>query len=163
MSVIKVYRPDPGYAQIPNKFAQDERLSEGATAVGLYLACCPDGHKIRPIDIQTRFSRRPGKPRGREWWARVAGELKSARYMWLNRTHGDDGKFSSDWIFCINGIQDDSLDSGSAVVGSGGIGPTAGGNAAARRDSISKQEDVVQKRTTTTTTSSPRSAPIHPS
>jgi len=38
MAVIKVIAPDPGYAQIPNAFCFDKRLSEHATAVGLFLA-----------------------------------------------------------------------------------------------------------------------------
>lgn len=152
MSVIKVRKLDPGYAQIPNSFARDERLSEAALAVGLFLQTCPDGTKICPTDIQELFSQRPGKPRGREWWARVAGELKSARYLWLSRTHRNDGKFSSDWIFCITGIPDEYFDGGSAAVGSPASGSDAGGTTASGSDSTYIKEEVVDKKTTTTTT-----------
>jgi hypothetical protein len=152
MSVIKVIRPDTGFAQIPNKFAEDPRLSEAAVAVALFLATRWDGYKIRPAEIQAKFSERPGKPRGREWWARVANELKSANYMWLNRIHGEDGKFVSDWIFCILGLPESPSRSGTADVGSAGIGCASPGIAAAGEGSECIQQGVVQKEKTTTTT-----------
>lgn len=152
MSVIKVIRPDTGFAQIPNKFAEDSRLSEHATSVGLFLGTRWDGYKIRPSEIQAKFSERPGKPRGREWWARVANELKAANYMWLSRTHGEDGKFVSDWIFCILGLPDGYPKSGSADSGSANTGTAHAGRAASRTNSEYLQEGVSQQETTTTTT-----------
>ncbi len=153
MSVIKVVRPETGFAQIPNSFAEDPRLSEAAIAVGLFLATRWDGYKIRPVEIQAKFSERPGKPRGREWWARVANELKSANYMWLNRIHGENGKFASDWIFCILGLPNEFPRGGSADVGSASIGSAHVGSTASRTDSKYLQEGVTQQKTTTTTTS----------
>lgn len=157
MSVIKVRTPDTGFAQIPNKFAEDERLSTCATAVGLLLATFRDGTPIRPKDIQAIFSKRPGKPRGREWWARVASELKSAGYMWLNRTHAGNGQFVSDWIFCISGLSDLPTGSGTASVGSAGTGSSSTGVAVGGDSSKCLQQGVVQQvKTTTTTTASPK-------
>jgi hypothetical protein len=164
MSVIKVRTPDTGFAQIPNKFAEDERLSTCATAVGLLLATFRDGTPIRPKDIQAIFSKRPGKPRGREWWARVASELKSAGYMWLNRTHAGNGQFVSDWIFCISGLSDLPTGSGTASVGSAGTGSASTGVAVGGDNSKCLQQGVVQQvKTTTTTTASPKLVrPPHP-
>lgn len=116
MSANKVLRPDSGFAPIPNSFAEDPRLSESAVAVGLYLASRGDGFRIRPVDIQAQFSKRPGKPKGREWWARVADELKAANYMALSRTHSADGKFESDWIFCVQGLPLDKGGSDDEVI-----------------------------------------------
>lgn len=154
MSVIKVLRPDPGFVPIPNSFAEDLRLSESAVAVGLYLASRWDGFRIRPVDIQAQFSKRPGKPRGREWWARVAAELKAANYMALNRTHSADGKFASDWIFCVLGLPSEGHTSGSADVGSAGIGSPDGGAAISGKASTYIQEGFSQEETTTTTSTS---------
>lgn len=156
MSVIKVVRPETGYAQIPNLFAEDPRLSEAAVAVGLFLATRWHGYQIRPVEIQSKFSERPGKPRGREWWARVSNELKSANYMWLNRIHGEDGKFASDWIFCILGLPDEYAARGSADAGSAHIGSANTGSTAARSDSTYTQEGLTQEETTTTTTRAQR-------
>jgi hypothetical protein len=159
MSVIKVRTPDTGFAQIPNKFAEDERLSTCATAVGLLLATFRDGTPIRPKDIQAIFSKRPGKPRGREWWARVASELKSAGYMWLNRTHAGNGQFVSDWIFCISGLSDLPTGGGTANVGSAGTGSSSTGLAVRGDGSKCLQQGVVQQvKTTTTTTASPKAS-----
>lgn len=151
MSVIKVVRPETGYAQIPNAFAEDLRLSEAAVAVGLFLATRWHGYQIRPTEIQSKFSERPGKPRGREWWGRVASELKAANYMWLNRSHGEGGKFASDWIFCILGLPDEYTSSGSADVGLARTGSPRIGSTAARSASTYTQEGFTQKEATTTT------------
>ncbi len=129
MSIIRPVKPKPGWELIPNHFAEDPSLSEDAVAVGLWLAVKPEGWEVRPAAIQTAFSRRPGKPRGREWWARVSTELRQANYLRLSRIHGDGGKFSSAWDFNVFGFGDDVAGSGSAVVGSAGIGLANAGSA----------------------------------
>lgn len=155
MGVVKVIRPDTGFAQIPNRFAEDYRLSEDAVAVGLYLASRWDGYRISPEQIRFEFSKRPGKTRGRDWWKRVSGELNLAGYMRLSRTHGEGGRFVSNWIFCISGIADcedrqrsaaaDSADRGEPASGS-----PAGGTASTYTQEGFSQEGFTQQRTTTT-------------
>lgn len=76
MSIIRPVKPKPGWELIPNHFAEDPSLSEDAVAVGLWLAVKPEGWEVRPSAIQAAFSRRPGKPRGREWWARVESDAR---------------------------------------------------------------------------------------
>lgn len=129
MSIIRPVKPKPGWELIPNHFAEDTSLSEDAVAVGLWLATKPNGWEVRPAAIQAAFSRRPGKPRGREWWARISTELRNANYLRLSRIHGDGGKFSSVWDFNVFGFGDNVADSGSAVVGSAGIGSAVVGSA----------------------------------
>lgn len=128
MSIIRPVKPKPGWELIPNHFAEDTSLSEDAVAVGLWLAVKPEGWEVRPTAIQAAFSRRPGKLRGREWWARVSTELRQANYLRLSRIHGDGGKFSSIWNFNVFGFVDDVADSGTAVVGSAGIGSATAGS-----------------------------------
>jgi hypothetical protein len=129
MSIIRPVKPKPGWELIPNHFAEDTSLSEDAVAVGLWLAVKPEGWEVRPSAIQAAFSRRPGKPRGREWWARVSTELRQANYLRLSRIHGDGGKFSSAWDFNVFGFGENVADTGSAVVGSAGIGSANAGSA----------------------------------
>jgi hypothetical protein len=87
-----------------------------------------EGWEVRPTAIQTIFSRRPGKPRGREWWARVAAELKAGGYLRLSRVIGNGGKlFASHWTFCVFGLDDEIAECGSAVVRSAGTGTTTAG------------------------------------
>lgn len=104
MSIIRVEKLIPGWEAIPNDFVNDLRLSTDAVAVGLWLAIKPAGWQVRPAVIQTEFSRRPGKLRGREWWARVSCELKDAGYMQLKRSKDVKGQFACTWDFCVFGL-----------------------------------------------------------
>ena len=127
MSIIRIAKLVPGWEAIPNNFANDLRLSEDATAVGLWLSIKPAGWQVRPAVIQAEFSRRPGKLRGRDWWARVSGELKDAGYLKLNRTKDVKGQFSSSWDYCVFGLSEANTDmcladDGSADYGSAGSG-----------------------------------------
>ncbi|MDR9850883.1 hypothetical protein [Herbaspirillum huttiense] len=124
MTVIRRAKAKAPWASIPNSFAEDMNISEDATAVGLWLACKPEDWRILPKYIQEQFSKRPGKARGREWWARVSRELRNAGYMALRRSKDESGKFSSEWLFSPEGISDDdwagggSTDTGSTDTGS---------------------------------------------
>jgi hypothetical protein len=128
MSIIKVEKLVPGWEAIPNNFANDTNLSEDAVAVGLWLAIRPAGWQVRPIAIQTAFSQRPGKKRGREWWSRVSGELKRAGYLHLKGSKDAKGQFSSSWHFCVFGLREFSINSGSADAGSAAHGSTDSGS-----------------------------------
>lgn len=122
MSIIRVEKLVPGWEAIPNNFANDLRLSEDAVAVGLWLATKPAGWQVRPAVIQSEFSRRPGKLRGRDWWGRVSGELKDAGYLKLNRTKDTKGQFSSSWDYCVFGLGESNSNAGSADDGSAAHG-----------------------------------------
>jgi hypothetical protein len=123
MSITKVQKLVAGWEPIPNAFANDLRLSSDAVAVGLWLAIKPAGWQVRPVAIQAEFSRRPGKLRGRDWWARVSGELKDAGYLKLKRSKDAKGQFATNWDFCVFGLSEsgadmDTADDGSATHGS---------------------------------------------
>lgn len=155
MSVVKVIRPDTGFAQIPNEFAEDLRLSEAAVAVGLFLASRWNDYRFRPEDIRKTFSKRPGKTRGRDWWRRVSNELESAGYMRLTVSHGTNGRFVSEWSFCVIGFPEDDPDGGSAAAGSADSGEPAVGSAdSGTPDTYTQQgfsqEGFTQHETTTT-------------
>jgi len=157
MSIIRNIKPKSGWELIPNRFAEDLALSEDAVAVGLWLACKPSNWEVRPAFIQSEFSKRPGKPRGREWWSRVSGELKSSGYLRLYRMKDSDGKFSSLWDFCVQGLEDDfamggSADTGSADTGLPNSGPATGGSHYQSKQHSNNQYSDNQDSTTTTTT-----------
>lgn len=139
MSVIRPVKPKPGWELIPNHFAEDVSLTEDAVSVGLWLACKPENWQVRPITIQHEFSKRPGKPRGRDWWARVARELKEGGYLRLSRTKDKGGKFASYWIFSVFGLDQLTPESGSADVGSASIGAAATGTASGGSPRASNQ------------------------
>lgn len=122
MSIIRVEKLAPGWEAIPNNFANDLGLSEDAVAVGLWLAIKPSGWQVRPSVIQSEFSRRPGKLRGRDWWARVSGELKNAGYLKMKRSKDAKGKFATNWDFCVFGLDEPRADMDSADVGSAAHG-----------------------------------------
>ena len=127
MSIIRVEKLTPGWEAIPNNFVNDLCLSEDALAVGLWLAIKPAGWQVRPVVIQAEFSRRPGKLRGRDWWARVSGELKLAGYLRLNTGKDEKGQFSSSWDFCVFGLSKSFPDVCSADVGSAAHGSSGDG------------------------------------
>jgi hypothetical protein len=125
-------------------------ISEDATAVGLWLACKPENWAIRPDYIQDKFSERPGKARGREWWARVSRELRNAGYMALIRSKDPSGKFSSEWLFSPEGIRDDDwtggggTDTGSTDTGFAANGTAPDGKASSGSHSVSNQYSLNQ-------------------
>jgi hypothetical protein len=122
MSIVRIRKPKSGWEIIPNEFINDFRLSVDAVAVGLWLACKPESWQVRPLAIQTEFSRRPGKPRGEEWWTRVSKELRGAGYLRLVNTRNT-GRFTTTWEFCVFGLESDKVtDPGSAGVGSAAPG-----------------------------------------
>lgn len=129
MTIIRVNKLIPGWEAIPNNFANDLRLSADAVAVGLWLATKPAGWQVRPVVIQDEFSRRPGKVRGRDWWARVSSELKSAGYMRLTRIKDAKGQFASRWDFCVFGLDAYDTNVGLADDGSAVSGLSDGGYA----------------------------------
>lgn len=122
MSIVRIQKPERGWEIIPNEFVNDFRLSVDAVAVGLWLACKPNNWQVRPAAIQTEFSRRPGKPRGDEWWTRVSKELRGAGYLRLVNTRNT-GRFTTTWEFCVFGLESNEVtDPGSAGVGSSAPG-----------------------------------------
>lgn len=142
MSIIKVQKLVAGWEPIPNVFANDLRLSSDAIAVGIWLAIKPAGWQVRPVVIQAEFSRRPGKLRGRDWWARVSGELKDAGYLKLNRIKDAKGQFATIWDFCVFGLGEARADKDSADVGSAAHGSRDSGS---RPQSNQHQSDSALK------------------
>lgn len=128
MSIIRVEKLVPGWEAIPNNFANDLRLSEDAAAVGLWLATKPAGWQVRPSVIQAEFSRRPGKLRSRDWWARVSGELKDAGYLKLMRSKDSKGQFATSWDFCVFGLVEPCTDVGTTDDGSAASGSSDSGS-----------------------------------
>lgn len=122
MSIVRIQKPEKGWEIIPNEFVNDFRLSVDAVAVGLWLACKPQNWQVRPSAIQTEFSHRPGKPRGEEWWTRVAKELRGAGYLRLINTRNT-GRFATTWEFCVFGLETNEV----TAPGSAGVGSPAPG------------------------------------
>jgi len=142
MSVIKVNKLKPGWEPIPNAFASDLRLSEDAVAVGLWLAIKPNGWRVIPSVIQSEFSKRPGKKRGKDWWARVSAELRTAGYLQLNSGRDSNGNFFSSWDFCASGLSA-STEVGSADDGSAAHGlPDTGSAHQSNHDSSDRKSNT---------------------
>jgi hypothetical protein len=95
MTIIKIQKRDPGYAQIDNRVLADQRLSWKAKGILVYLLSKPNNWKVQIGDLVKR------SPDGECAVRSALDELLEIGYAERITTRGSNGKFES-WNYIIH-------------------------------------------------------------